>query len=95
MSVAFEPPANNLQFYYTPTTRLSLPYTTDNNLALKPYNKDVYSMLPALQALSYAVVGLALGGFLFGLIAGGKLIGVEMMMVVQVAYIGLISIDKL
>lgn len=36
MSVTFNPP-QTLQFFYTPNVSLSLSYTTDNNLALKPY----------------------------------------------------------
>jgi hypothetical protein len=75
MDVSFVPPANNLQFYYTPTTRLSMPYTTDNNLALKSYSSDVYKILPVLNALSFVVVGLAIGGFMFGLVFSSKIIG--------------------
>lgn len=95
MAVSFEPPSQELSFFYTPRASVSLPYATNNNLALKAYSDEVYSMLPMMTILSYLLMGLALGGFFFGLIFSSKLMGVEMMMVVQIAYLGLITIDKL
>lgn len=52
-------------------------------------------MIPILDALSYALLGLSLLGFIFGLFFSSKIIGLEMMMVVQIAYVGLMTIDKL
>lgn len=95
MAVEFVPPSQDLSFYYTPKASVSLPYTTDNNLALKAYSSEVYSMLPMMSILGYLLMGLALGGFLFGLFFSSKLMGVEMLMVLQIAYLGLITIDKL
>ncbi len=95
MSVSFVQPSQNLNFYYTPKSILSLPYTTNNNLALKTYSPKVYEMQGILNFLIYALMGLSLLGFLFALIFSSKLMGVEMMMVVQIAFVGLITIDKL
>lgn len=95
MSVSFVPPSQNVNFYYTPKSILSLPYTTNNNLALKTYSPKVYEMQGILNFLIYALMGLSLLGFLFALIFSSKLMGVEMMMVVQIAFVGLITIDKL
>ena len=38
MAVSFEPPSQELSFFYTPRASVSLPYTTNNNLALKAYS---------------------------------------------------------
>lgn len=51
-------------------------------------------MMPVLNVLVYILLALSLFGFFFGLLSS-KLIGVQMIMVVQIAYIGLITIDKL
>lgn len=52
-------------------------------------------MLPTLNILGYVLLGLAFGGFFFGLIFSSKLMGVEMMLVLQVAFVGLMGLDKL
>lgn len=72
----FIPPAQDLSFYYTPSVKLSLPATTDNNLALKVYSPQVYNMMPFLNILGYILMGLSLGGFIFGLFFSSKLMGV-------------------
>lgn len=74
MEVAFQPP-QTLQFYYTPRTSLSLPYTTDNNLALKAYPQQVYTMLPIMQYLCYVLMAVSCAGFLLGLLSS-RLMGV-------------------
>jgi len=51
--------------------------------------------MPAMNYLSYALMGLSCAGFIFGLIFSSKLMAVEMILVVQLAYMGLINIDKL
>ena len=94
MQVELDPP-NNLQFFYTPTASATVPSTTDNNLALKVYDEDVYNMLPVIKALAFILACLALAVFLFGLFGSSKLMAVEMIAVLQLAYIGLIMIDKL
>ena len=52
-------------------------------------------MVPTLKVLAFILLFLTLAVFLFGMIASSKLIAVEMLAVVQLAYIGLIMIDKM
>lgn len=94
MSVSFTPP-DETTFFYTPSAKFSLRSTTDNNLALKVYPDEVYNMRSIITYLVYGLLGLTAIGFVFGMLISSKLIAVEMLLVVQIAYMGLVSIDKL
>lgn len=58
------------------------------------YDEATYGQVKISEALANAVMYLSLGGFVLGLFTV-KYIGVEMMGVVQLAFIGLISVDYL
>lgn len=75
--------------------KLSLPYTTDNNLALKPYSDDVYKLQAILNYMVYALMGVLALGVVAGFVISAKLMAVEMLFIVQIAYAGLGSINKL
>jgi hypothetical protein len=47
LAVQFTPPAIPA-FFYMQTTTTTLPYTTDNNLALKMYTEDEYQQVSTI-----------------------------------------------
>lgn len=64
----------------------------DNNLAAVYYSNDVYNSVDMFDKLAQVVMYSSLAVFFVGLVAG-KFIGVEMMGVIQVSYIGLMIIN--
>jgi hypothetical protein len=62
-----------------------------NNLALEYYDQNTYEQSAVFGYACYAVLGLALAAFAVSLFAG-RFIGVEMMGVVQAAYVGLMGL---
>jgi cysteine-rich repeat protein len=93
-NLTFSPSINNLEFFATPST--VAPFTVDpnNNLAAVYYEEGVYKGVQTAEILAYVVAGLGYAGFVGGL-AIGRFISVEMMGVVQVAFVGLIVVDYL
>lgn len=66
----------------------------DNNEDAHFYDESVYEQQKTLEILCYAVTGLAFAGF-FVSIYQGKMIGVEMMGVLQIAFLSLITLSYL
>lgn len=73
----------------------TLPDVTDNNLALKYYDASTYDMINSIDLAAKIMVYLYWGCALISIIFVSKLIAVEMMLVLQVAFCGLIMIEKL
>lgn len=94
ITLFFTPPADNPQFASTPTSSLSFIVDPNNNLAAVYYSDDVYNSAELYEKLSTVVMYLSLMVFVMG-VAIGKFIGVEMMGVVQISYIGLMIINYL
>lgn len=94
MEVTFDPPETP-EFFYTSSSKVGMPTSTTNNLALKYYSDEVYELWPTMVTLVEVLLYFTLSTFLLGFFFSSKLMAVEMIAVVQVAYIGLIMIDKL
>ena len=73
-------------------TRINL--HPDNNQPALYYSEDVYNLADSINKFTTAVAALGLVMFFLGMIAG-KMIGVEMMAVLQVSFIGLISLTDM
>lgn len=77
------------------TALVSLPGITDNNLVLKYYDSSYYDSLPLITSLVTVLGYLATGVFVLGFIFSSRLIAVEMILIFQISYGGLIMIAKL
>lgn len=78
---------------YSTIRKTFLLIPTDNEAAIL-YNNDTYKMAKIISTLSSIVGGLSLFVFLLGIFAG-KVIGIEMMAVIQIAYFSLLSLSSL
>jgi len=79
-------------YFYIPRVSKVLPYTTDNNLALKPYSSDQYEMLNTVELLTVVLAFSAAGVFIISFLVVSKLMAVEMILIYQIAYSGLIML---
>lgn len=77
------------------TTSTALPYTTDNNLALKLYTNDQYQQASIMEILSYIVAYSSIGLFLICFFLVSKLMAIEMIFIYQLTYASLILLKKL
>lgn len=77
-----------------PDTSITFPVEPYNNLQADSYEPEVYEQAKVFGYVAYGVMGLALGEFLIGL-AIGRFIGVEMIGVVQVGFIGLTIVSNM
>jgi hypothetical protein len=77
------------------TTSAVLPYTTDNNLALKLYTEDQYQLTSIMELLSYLVAYSSLALFLICFLLVSKLMAIEMIFIYQLTYASLILLKKL
>ena len=94
LTVSFKPPAIPAYFYMKMSTA-PLPATTDNNLALKVYSASEYDEVPLI---SQCLLGLGIAAVAVTLLSVGwvsKLMGVEMILIFQVGYCALLTIEKL
>lgn len=94
LMIDFIPPAEPA-FFYMQKARVSFPETTDNNLALKYYDQSTYSLIDMEKLLAKIIVYMFWGSTLVGVFFVSKLIVVQMMLVIQVSFCGLIMIEKL
>jgi hypothetical protein len=94
LSVSFVPPAIP-QYFFMPTVKTAVPSTTTNNLALKVYSPSQYSTVAYINMSVWAIAISALIVFLAGFALVSKLMGLEMMLIFQVAYCGLLMMQKL
>lgn len=94
MELTFDPP-DTPEFYYTAAVKVGMPYATDNNLGLKYYDPAVYELVPTITTLVDVLLYFSLIVFVLGFFLSSKLMAIEMMVVLQLAFIGLIMIDKL
>lgn len=91
-NLTFAPSTSGSFFFATPDS--ITPFTVDpsNNLAAVYYDDEVYSQVDTAQKLAYAVAAVGYSGFLAGMFVG-RFISVEMIGVLQVAFLGLISLQ--
>ena len=73
----------------------NLPSVTDNNLALKYYDDKIYSLLDVMTMLTEITAFLYIGICLICFIVLSKLIAIELILVPQIVFAGLIMIEKL
>jgi hypothetical protein len=78
---------NSALLNYSAISKTFLLIPTDNEAAIL-YNSDTYEMAKIISILSSVVGGLSLFVFLLGIFAG-KVIGIEMMAVIQITYFSL------
>ncbi len=81
-------------FFATPGSSSNFLVDPNNNLAAEYYDQSVYDRVKAFYMLALVIAVLGLVGFLLGLFTS-KFIGVEMVGVVQVAFVGLASINNI
>jgi cysteine-rich repeat protein len=93
-TLTFTPTASNTMFWATPPSETEFGIDPANNVPAVYYSDAVYEQVKASDAIAKAVGYTAAVGFVAGL-ALGKFIGVEMIGVVQVAFIGLMVVDYL
>jgi hypothetical protein len=94
-TLLFNPIASNSPlFASTPPSQIDFAVDPDNNIAAVYYDNTTYSNVKVFDALAQTLMYASLAGFVAGLVLG-KFIGVEMIGVVQVAYIGLMIINYL
>lgn len=67
--------------------------TSYNNLAINAYPENIYDKVAGMFTFTRVVVFCGLGVFLLGLIRG-KVVGLELTHVLQLAYFGLIVVKK-
>lgn len=72
----------------------TITFDAENNLPFAYYPDSVYSGMKIITYVGYVVVGLALATFI-GLFVFNKLISVEVMAVLQAAYIGLLMVGEM
>lgn len=68
--------------------------TATDNEPVVFYDQGIYQISNVIQILGYVVVASSLFVFVAGIFCG-KLVGVEMMAVVQISYLSLLSLDQL
>ena len=83
------PPATPT-YFYMPRVSKVLPYTTDNNLALKSYSSEQYELLTTVELLTVVLAFAAAGVFVIAFLVVSKLMAVEMLLIYQLAYSSLI-----
>jgi hypothetical protein len=74
---------------------ITLNSQTDNNLALKVYSSQMYSQLQSLTDSSEILIYLYTAVCLLSWIAGKQLYSLELFFIIQYAYLGLLTIDRL
>jgi hypothetical protein len=65
---------------------------TDNNLALKYYDPEIYNLLDLMKTLTEITAFLYIGVTLICFLFLSKLIAIELILVPQIAFAGLIMI---
>lgn len=91
-NLTFTPSASSSFFFATPDSITPFAVDPNNNLAAVYYDDTVYDSVATVEKLAYATAGLGYAGCLAGLFVG-RFISVEMIGVVQVAFVGLIVLD--
>ena len=52
LNITFDPPNSLPQYFYMRPASVTMPEVTDNNLALKYYESDIYNLLDIMQTLT-------------------------------------------
>ena len=78
-------------FSLIPPQTVSLSMQTDDNQALEYYNPSTYKLAGVVKLLAMAIGALAFAMFIIAAI-GGRLVGLEMVAVAQLAYLSLATI---
>lgn len=87
--------SGNAALSLVPTTSVSLTYVPDDNEGAFYYDDSMYSTADTIFILAIVIVVLAWIMFIVSLFLRRKFVGVEMMSVLQVAYIALFSFTEL
>lgn len=74
---------------------VNMPEITGNNLALKYYDESIYNMLDLMDTMTRVTAYLYLGVFVVCFCFVSKLIALELILVPQIAFAGLIMIEKI
>jgi len=74
---------------------VSLPQTTDNNLALKVYDSSLYDLTPLIYNLVLALAISVTATFVICFLFISKLMAIEMILIYQLSYTALMMILKL
>lgn len=72
----------------------TLPYTTDNNLALKSYTDDQYQLASTISLLTYVIAFTSMTVFMICFLLVSKLMAIEMIFIYQITYAALILLEK-
>lgn len=96
VSLIFTPAssASSSYFFATPPTAFSFVVAPENNLAAESLDSGTYTRVKGFDALWQVLMYLSLAGFLLSIFTA-RFIGVEMIGVIQVAFLGLMMIDHL
>lgn len=86
--------AADSSFFATPTSTISFVVDPANNVAADAYDDNYYTQVRIMQILVWLVMCLYLASFVASLFTA-KYIGVEMMGVIQIAFIGLAVVNQL
>jgi hypothetical protein len=90
VNLMFSPNVSSSQhFYATPNTSFDFLMTSSNNIAADYYEQTIYNSAHTISIMAIVVVTLALIEFVVSLFTV-KFVGVEMIGVIQVTYLGLV-----
>lgn len=78
-------------FSLIPPQTVSITMQTDDNQALEYYDPSTYKLAAAVKLLAMAIGALAFAMFIIAAI-GGRLVGLEMVAVAQLAYLSLATL---
>jgi len=95
MTVSLDPSLSNLTVLdkSTPATQSFLVAPSDNQIVYC-YPSSTYQLANISSRMAMVVQCLALTGLVLAVIGGNKLVGIEMMAVLQVAVIGVVGLDS-
>jgi hypothetical protein len=95
ISITVDPSRTNLlMFSRTDPTTTNLVVTPDDNEGAYFYDDKVYAMQGAVEKLATAIAFMSLAFFVVGIISG-KMVGIEMMAVVQISFFSLVTLSQL
>jgi hypothetical protein len=92
LNITFEPPNSLPEYFYMKPSSTIMPEITDNNLALKYYDDHIYNLLDLMKTLTEVTAFLYVGVSFICFLFVSKIIAIELILVPQVAFAGLIMI---
>lgn len=95
LNLTFDPPTSQAECFYMRSASVTMPEVTDNNLGLKYYDENIYNLLDIMKTLTEVTAFLYIGICFVCFILLSKLIAIELILVPQIAFAGLIMIEKI